>query len=366
MAVGGIFDSRRRSGGKTGGSRGPGGGAGAAPAGRAPPARLRGGVRVLRRLNAEHWMGHWMGEHTRPRLSLDAPRVQPGVSRRAVRAGKRTGIRDVLRAGAPNCTRRLPAGRQAGACGPHSIQFFGLDGPGRLRPELSSRTGGASPAARPGRAQPRKTRVRDLPDHRMVLLSRQTRITMPDTARLLERAQAGDALAARELLPVVYDELRRLAAQKLAAEPPGHTLQPTALVHEAWLRLAGQEGARFESRTHFFAAAAEAMRHILVERARRRLAAKRGGGAQPAELEEIEIPAPAADDTRLLAVHEALEKFAALDPRKAELVKLRYFVGMTYEEAAEALGIAVPTAKQWWAYARAWLTVELSGKTGFF
>jgi RNA polymerase sigma factor (TIGR02999 family) len=192
---------------------------------------------------------------------------------------------------------------------------------------------------------------------------------MPNTARLLERVQAGDALAARELLPAVYDELRRLARLKMAAVPPGQTLQPTALVHEAWLRLAGQEGARFESRTHFFTAAAEAMRRILVERARRRLAAKRGGAqldAQPEDVEKIEIPQPAADDTRLLAVHEALEKFAALAPRKAELVKLRYFVGMTFEEAAEALGIAVPTAKQWWAYARAWLTVELSGDTRFF
>jgi RNA polymerase sigma factor (TIGR02999 family) len=192
---------------------------------------------------------------------------------------------------------------------------------------------------------------------------------MPNTARLLERVQAGDALAARELLPAVYDELRRLARLKMAAVPPGHTLQPTALVHEAWLRLAGQEGARFESRTHFFTAAAEAMRRILIERARRRLAAKRGGAqldAQLEDVEKIEIPQPAADDTRLLAVHEALEKFAALAPRKAELVKLRYFVGMTFEEAAEALGIAVPTAKQWWAYARAWLTVELSGDTRFF
>jgi RNA polymerase sigma factor (TIGR02999 family) len=168
-------------------------------------------------------------------------------------------------------------------------------------------------------------------------------------------------------LPAVYDELRRLAREKMATEPPGHTLQPTALVHEAWLRLTGQAGARFESRTHFFTAAAEAMRRILVERARRRLAAKRGGGIQPEDVEAaIEIPQLAADDTRLLAVHEALEKFAALDPRKAELVKLRYFVGMTFEEAAEALGIAVPTAKQWWAYARAWLTVELSGDTRFF
>jgi RNA polymerase sigma factor (TIGR02999 family) len=164
------------------------------------------------------------------------------------------------------------------------------------------------------------------------------------------------------LLPLVYDELRRLAAHKMANEPAGHTLQPTALVHEAWLRLAGQNR-DFAGRTHFFAAAAEAMRRILIERARRRLAAKRGGGAPPQNVDEVEIPAAVADDDQLLAVNEALEKLAAVDPRKAELVKLRYFVGMNFEEAAAALGIAVPTAKQWWAYARAWLTVEMRGSS---
>lgn len=147
----------------------------------------------------------------------------------------------------------------------------------------------------------------------------------------------------------------------MAREAVGQTLQPTALVHEAWLRLAGNEGARFENRAHFFGAAAEAMRRILIERARRRLAAKRGDGVTPLDVDEIEIPSPVADDDQLLAVKEALEKFAALDLRKAELVKLRYFVGMNFEEAAAALGIAVPTAKQWWAYARAWLTVEMRG-----
>jgi len=145
----------------------------------------------------------------------------------------------------------------------------------------------------------------------------------------------------------------------MAGELPGHTLQPTALVHEAWLRLAGDAAPRFENRTHFFSAAAESMRRILIERARRRLAAKRGAGAEPIPLDEVEIPSPASSDDQLLAVNEALEKFAALDSRKAELVKLRFFIGMSYEEAATALGIAVPTAKQWWAYARAWLTVEL-------
>jgi len=160
---------------------------------------------------------------------------------------------------------------------------------------------------------------------------------------------------------LVYDELRRLAAHKMAAEASGHTLQPTALVHEAWLRLGGDEQPGWQNRSHFFGAAAEAMRRILVERARRRLAAKRGGGAAPLDVDEIEIPSPVSDDDALLRVNEALEKFAIVDPRKAELVKLRYFVGLTFDEAAKALGVTVPVAKQWWAYARAWLTVEVRG-----
>lgn len=182
-----------------------------------------------------------------------------------------------------------------------------------------------------------------------------------DLTRLLRAADNGDSPAAAELLPLVYAELRRLATAKMARERPGHTLQPTALVHEAWLRLAGDAAPRFENRAHFFAAAAEAMRRILIERARRRMAAKRGSGAARVELDEIELPSPSTDDDHLLAVNEALEKFAVLDSRKAELVKLRYFVGMSFEEAASALGIAVPTAKQWWAYARAWLAVEVRG-----
>ena len=182
---------------------------------------------------------------------------------------------------------------------------------------------------------------------------------MSDITQILDRVQRGDSKAAEELLPLVYVELRRLAAQKMANEAAGHTLQPTALVHEAWLRLGGSDAPSFQNRAHFFDAAAEAMRRILIERARRRIAAKRGAGVERVDLDEIEIPSPIADDDQLLAVNEALEKFAALDPRKAELVKLRYFVGMTFDEAATALGIAVPTAKQWWAYARAWLTVEL-------
>jgi RNA polymerase sigma factor (TIGR02999 family) len=181
-----------------------------------------------------------------------------------------------------------------------------------------------------------------------------------DVTRILDRVHQGDAQAAEELLPLVYGELRRLAAHRLAGERQQHTLQPTALVHEAWLKLAGDPDRQWNGRQHFFAAAAEAMRRILVDRARLRLAAKRGGGEAPLDTDELDLPAPAPDD-QLLAVSEALEKFALTDARKAELVKLRYFVGMTFEEAAEALGIAVPTAKQWWSYARAWLRVEIGG-----
>jgi RNA polymerase sigma factor (TIGR02999 family) len=184
---------------------------------------------------------------------------------------------------------------------------------------------------------------------------------LSEFTHILERVEHGDPKAADELLPIAYEELRRLAAQKMSNEAAGNTLQPTALVHEAWLRLGGSDAPSFQNRAHFFGAAAEAMRRILIERARRRIAAKRGGGAVQVELDELEIPSPAGGDDQLLAVNEALEKFAALDPRKAELVKLRYFVGMSFDETAAALGIAVPTAKQWWAYARAWLTVELRG-----
>jgi RNA polymerase sigma factor (TIGR02999 family) len=182
-----------------------------------------------------------------------------------------------------------------------------------------------------------------------------------DLTHILERVERGDPQAAGELLPMVYEELRRLAAQKMAREAAGHTLQPTALVHEAWMRLGGEEAPNFQNRAHFFGAAAEAMRRILIEHARRRQAAKRGAGVAPVDLDGLEIASPAMDDDQLLAVNEALEKLAGIDPRKAELVKLRYFVGMNFEEAASALGIAVPTAKQWWAYARSWLTVEIRG-----
>ena len=177
---------------------------------------------------------------------------------------------------------------------------------------------------------------------------------MNEVTQLLEAIERGDAKSADELLPLVYEELRKLAASKMAREAPGQTLQPTALVHEAWLRLAG--GA-FNGRAHFFGAAAEAMRRILIERARRKAARRHGGGQQRVDIDEIEIAAPARED-ELLAVNDALDKFAALDAPKAELVKLRFFAGLTLEQAAGVLGVSEPTAKRWWAYARAWLFEE--------
>ena len=184
---------------------------------------------------------------------------------------------------------------------------------------------------------------------------------MNQVTHILERAQQGDSKAAEDLLPLVYHELRKLAAAKMAHERPGQTLQATALVHEAWLRVAGDAAPQFKNRAHFFGAAAEAMRRILIERARRRLAIKRGSGAEQLDIDEMEIASPVADDDGLLGLNDALEKFAAQDACKAELVKLRYFVGLTFEEASEVLGITVPTAKQWWAYSRAWLRVEIAG-----
>jgi len=179
---------------------------------------------------------------------------------------------------------------------------------------------------------------------------------MSEATHILEAIQQGDAKAIKELLPLVYGELRRLAAQKMAREQPGHTLQATALVHEAWLRLG--DGV-FANRAHFFAAASEAMRRILVERARRKHREKRGGGAEHVDVDELEIAAPPDNEEESLAVDEALDRLAAHDARKAEVVKLRYFVGFSFEEAAEVLGISVPTAKRDWAYARAWLHQEL-------
>ncbi|MSU63877.1 MAG: sigma-70 family RNA polymerase sigma factor [Pedosphaera sp.] len=186
---------------------------------------------------------------------------------------------------------------------------------------------------------------------------------MSNVTHILDRVSQGDTQAADELLPLVYGELRKLAAAKMANEGAGHTLQPTALVHEAWLRLGGDAQPGWQSRAHFLSAAAEAMRRILVERARKRATAKRGGGAEHLNLEEVEIALPVRDEEELLAVHEALDKLAVVHARKAELVKLRYFTGLTFEEAAQTLGIAVPTAKEWWAHARAWLAVEIRGRS---
>ena len=179
-----------------------------------------------------------------------------------------------------------------------------------------------------------------------------------DLTRILEAARRGDPAATQELLPLVYDELRRMAAYKMANEAAGHTLQPTALVHEVWLRLAGPNEPGWQNRAHFFGAAAEAMRRILVEHARKKQALKRGAGAEHLELDESALVMTAPPD-ELLAVHEALDAFAQQDPTAAELVKLRYFVGMTMEEAAAALNLPTRTAERTWAYARAWLHREI-------
>ena len=177
---------------------------------------------------------------------------------------------------------------------------------------------------------------------------------MSGVTRILDRVQAGDPKAAEELLPLVYDELRRLAAARMANEAPGQTLQPTALVHEAWLRLAGDAQQRWNDRQHFFRAAAEAMRHILVDRARQRGAQKRGGHLRPTELSDSKVPMVSADD-ELLTVHDALEQLAQRDPTSAELVKLRYFAGLSMPEAAEALNLPLRTAERMWTFAKAWL-----------
>jgi RNA polymerase sigma factor (TIGR02999 family) len=185
-----------------------------------------------------------------------------------------------------------------------------------------------------------------------------TILSVSDVTRILEALAIGGRASADELLPLVYQDLRKLAALKMTGQAPGHTLQPTALVHEAWLRLAGNEPGRFAGRAHFYAAAAEAMRHILIDSARRKRAARHGGGQVRMDIEAVEI-ASLADDDELLAVHDVLEKLAAEDPQKAELTKLHYFVGLTFEEAADVLGISVATAKRHWAYARAFLYEEI-------
>jgi len=174
-----------------------------------------------------------------------------------------------------------------------------------------------------------------------------------DITLILNAAQAGDEAAAQQAFRVIYRELRLVAAHRMASESAGHTLQPTALVHEAWLRLAGPKGG-WDNRAHFFGAAGEAMRRILVDHARKKRSQKRGGGIEPSELDEASFILVAPPD-ELIAVNDALDQFALEDPKAAELVKLRYFVGMTMDEAAETLGLPTRTAERLWTYARAWL-----------
>jgi RNA polymerase sigma factor (TIGR02999 family) len=183
---------------------------------------------------------------------------------------------------------------------------------------------------------------------------------MSDATVMMAAIEAGDPKATEQLLVLVYDELRRLAASKLAQEAPGQTLQPTALVHEAWLRLVGDQNPSFKDRTHFFRASAEAMRHILIDRARRKKAERHGGSYRRVDFEEFDVATPSADE-QLLVVNEALDKLALEHPVQAELVKLRYFAGLTNEEISEVLGISISTVKNYWAFSRAWLLNEIEG-----
>jgi RNA polymerase sigma factor (TIGR02999 family) len=184
-------------------------------------------------------------------------------------------------------------------------------------------------------------------------------VPVSEVTRMLAEASAGDPKAAEDLLPLVYDELRKLAAARLVGEPGTQTLQPTALVHEAWLRLVGREGAKWQNQGHFFAAAAEAMRRILIDRARHKHAARRQAFVAKVDLDKVDV-AIDSDPETLLAIDEALEKLAAQNSQAAELVKLRFFVGLDYVQAAEALGISRRTANRYWSFARAWLFRELS------
>jgi RNA polymerase sigma factor (TIGR02999 family) len=185
---------------------------------------------------------------------------------------------------------------------------------------------------------------------------------LSDVTRILESNEHDDPKAAEELLPLVYEELRKLAGSRMANEMPNQTLQATALVHEAWLRLVGEANPKFENRAHFFAAAAEAMRRILIDQARRKRALRHGGGQQREDLEGvIEVAAPS-DDEEMLVMSDALDKLAVQNKVEAELVKLRYFVGMTLEEAAVVLGISARTADNYWAHARAWLYREIKAQ----
>jgi RNA polymerase sigma factor (TIGR02999 family) len=182
---------------------------------------------------------------------------------------------------------------------------------------------------------------------------------MSDFTVILEKVRQGELCATDELIPMVYDELRRLAAAQLARESAALTLQPTALVHEAWLRLGGAAQVDWQSRRHFFGAAAQAMRQILIERARRRRGAKHGGGLHRADVAEIDLAPGEADNDSVVAVSDALDRFTTVDSEKAELVRLRYFVGLTIEETAATMDISIATAKRHWAFARAWLAREM-------
>ena len=184
---------------------------------------------------------------------------------------------------------------------------------------------------------------------------------MSDATVMLAAIKAGDPKAAEELLELVYEELRRLAASKLAYEAPGQTLQPTALVHEAWLRLVGDRAPAFKDREHFFRASAEAMRRILIDRARRKRTIRHGSGYQRVDFENLDLAAPVVEN-QLMALNEALDKFALKYPAQAEMVKLRYFAGLTNEEAGEVLGISVSTAKKYWTFSRAWLLNEMESE----
>jgi RNA polymerase sigma factor (TIGR02999 family) len=195
----------------------------------------------------------------------------------------------------------------------------------------------------------------------MFTLNLQIPHKMSDATAMLAAVDRGEPNAASELLKLVYEELRRLAAFKMAQQPPGQTLQATALVHEAWLKLVGAENPTFKNRSHFFSAAAEAMRHILIDRARRKQTQRHGGRFERVEFDEFEIAAPSPDD-QMLAIHESLEKFAVAYPLQAEVVKLRYFAGMTNEEVAQLLSISVRSVNNYWDFARAWLFEEIEGK----
>jgi RNA polymerase sigma factor (TIGR02999 family) len=183
--------------------------------------------------------------------------------------------------------------------------------------------------------------------------------SVSDATLLLSAIEQGDPIAAEKLLDLVYEELRRLAASKISREAPYQTLQPTALVHEAWLRLMSNSKPAFENRAHFFSAAAEAMRRILIDRARRKLTARHGGGYERIEVEKLDLAAPDADQ-EILAVDEVLDEFARQHPVKAEVVKLRFFAGMTHEETARVLGISEATARNYWTFARAWILNEIN------